>query len=79
MVFAVALDYSPLDKKQQKSVLDYCTKELITPKGLRSLSPKSRKTAAKPTTRPTTTLSTSIWFLSDKRDIGLSFGIFIQK
>ncbi len=42
MVFAVALDYSPLDKKQQKSVLDYCTKELITPKGLRSLSPKSR-------------------------------------
>lgn len=42
MVFAVALDYSPLDKKQQKSVLDYCTKELCTPKGLRSLSPKSR-------------------------------------
>ncbi len=42
MVFAVALDYSPLDKKQQKSVLDYCTKELSTPKGLRSLSPKSR-------------------------------------
>lgn len=42
MVFAVALDYSPLEKKQQKSVLDYCTKELSTPKGLRSLSPKSR-------------------------------------
>ena len=42
MVFAVALDYSPLDKKQQKSVLDFCTKELSTPKGLRSLSPKSR-------------------------------------
>lgn len=42
MIFAVALDYSPLDKKQQKSVLDYCTKELSTPKGLRSLSPKSR-------------------------------------
>ena len=41
MIFAVALDYSPLDKKQQKSVLDYCTKELITPKGMRSLSPKS--------------------------------------
>lgn len=41
MIFAVALDYSPLDKKQQKSVLDYCTKELSTPKGLRSLSPKS--------------------------------------
>lgn len=41
MIFAVAFDYSPLDKKQQKSVLDYCTKELLTPKGLRSLSPKS--------------------------------------
>lgn len=42
MIFAVALDYSPLDKKQQKSVLDYCTRELSTPKGLRSLSPKSK-------------------------------------
>ena len=41
MIFAVALDYSPLDAKQKKSVLDYCTKELSTPKGLRSLSPKS--------------------------------------
>ena len=42
MIFAVALDYSPLDRKQQKSVLDYCTRELSTPKGLRSLSPKSK-------------------------------------
>lgn len=41
MIFSVALDYSPLDVKQRKSVLDTCTKELITPKGLRSLSPKS--------------------------------------
>mgnify|MGYP003290152099 CR=1 FL=1 len=41
MIFAVAFDYTPLDKKQQKSVLDFCTKELLTPKGLRSLSPKS--------------------------------------
>lgn len=41
MIFSVALDYSPLDAKQRKSVLDTCTKELITPKGLRSLSPKS--------------------------------------
>ena len=41
MVFAVAFDYSPLDAKQKKSVLDFCTKELLTPKGLRSLSPKS--------------------------------------
>ena len=41
MVFAVALDYSPLDQKQKRSVLDICTRELLTPKGLRSLSPKS--------------------------------------
>ncbi|NPD93253.1 4-alpha-glucanotransferase [Prevotella sp. PMUR] len=41
MVFAVAFDYSPLDQKQKKGVLDVCTKELLTPKGLRSLSPKS--------------------------------------
>ena len=41
MVFAVALDYSPLDQKQRRGVLDVCTRELLTPKGLRSLSPKS--------------------------------------
>ena len=41
MIFAVALDYSPLSPAQQKSVLDVCTRELLTPKGLRSLSPKS--------------------------------------
>lgn len=41
MIFAVSLEYSPLDKLQQKSVLDYVTRELLTPKGLRSLSPKS--------------------------------------
>lgn len=41
MVFAVALDYSPLEQDQKKSVLDVCTCELLTPKGLRSLSPKS--------------------------------------
>lgn len=41
MIMAVALQYSPLDKKQQKSVLDITTKELLTPKGLRTLSPKS--------------------------------------
>ena len=40
-IFAVALDYSPLEPAQKKSVLDMCTKELLTPKGLRSLSPKS--------------------------------------
>ena len=41
MIFAVAFDYSPLSQAQQKSVLDVCTRELLTPKGLRSLSPKS--------------------------------------
>lgn len=41
MIFAVALDYSPLDAEAKKSVLDICTRELLTPKGLRSLSPKS--------------------------------------
>ena len=41
MIFAVALDYSPLNQEQKKSVLDVCTRELLTPKGLRSLSPKS--------------------------------------
>ena len=41
MIFAVALDYSPLTQQQMKSVLDVCTRELLTPKGLRSLSPNS--------------------------------------
>lgn len=41
MIFAVALEYSPLNRAQKKSVLDMCTSELLTPKGLRSLSPKS--------------------------------------
>ncbi len=41
MIFAVALEHSPLERMQQKSVLDIVTKELLTPKGLRTLSPKS--------------------------------------
>lgn len=41
MIFAVAFDYSPLSQDQKKQVLDICTRELLTPKGLRSLSPKS--------------------------------------
>ncbi|MGM9733045.1 MAG: glycogen debranching enzyme N-terminal domain-containing protein [Prevotella sp.] len=41
MLFTVAFDYSPLNKEQKRSVLDICTRELLTPKGLRSLSPKS--------------------------------------
>lgn len=41
MVIAVGLDYSPLDRRQRKRVLDIATRELLTPKGLRTLSPKS--------------------------------------
>lgn len=40
-ILAVSLPYSPLDKHQQKAVVDICTKELYTPKGLRTISPKS--------------------------------------
>jgi len=41
MVVAIGLDYSPLDRRQRKSVLDVATRELLTPKGLRTLSPNS--------------------------------------
>ncbi len=40
-IFAAAFDYSPLTRDQKKSVIDICTRELLTPRGLRSLSPKS--------------------------------------
>ncbi len=41
MIFAVSLPYSPLERGQKKSVIDYVTKELLTPCGIRSLTPKS--------------------------------------
>ncbi|MDH6533550.1 4-alpha-glucanotransferase [Parabacteroides sp. 52] len=41
MIFAVSLAYSPLTRAQKRAILDIVTKELLTPKGLRSLSPKS--------------------------------------
>ncbi|MDR0798697.1 MAG: amylo-alpha-1,6-glucosidase [Dysgonamonadaceae bacterium] len=41
MLFAVSLDYSPLDRSQKRAILNIVTKELLTPKGIRSLSPKS--------------------------------------
>ena len=41
IAIAIGLEYSPLDRKQRKKALDFCTRELLTPKGLRSLSPKS--------------------------------------
>ncbi len=42
MLWAVALKYSPLENNQKKSIIDISTKELLTPRGLRSLSPKSQ-------------------------------------
>lgn len=41
MVIAIGLDYSPLSRGERRRVLDMATRELLTPKGLRSLSPKS--------------------------------------
>lgn len=41
MLIAISLEYSPLDRRQRKAILDIVTKELLTPKGIRSLSPKS--------------------------------------
>ncbi|MDE6325689.1 MAG: amylo-alpha-1,6-glucosidase [Duncaniella sp.] len=41
MAVAIGLDYTPLDRRQRKGVLDVVTRELLTPKGLRTLSPKS--------------------------------------
>ena len=41
MVIAVSCIYSPLTKLQKRAVLDIATKELLTLRGLRSLSPKS--------------------------------------
>jgi predicted glycogen debranching enzyme len=43
MIFAVSLPYSPLGKRQKKSVLDFVTKELLASCGIRSLTPKSEK------------------------------------
>ena len=40
-IIAASLPYSPLDRRQRKAVVDICTKELYTPKGLRTISPKS--------------------------------------
>ncbi|MDR2470133.1 MAG: amylo-alpha-1,6-glucosidase [Tannerella sp.] len=41
MVIALACRYSPLSRTQKRAALDIITRELLTPKGLRSLSPKS--------------------------------------
>lgn len=41
MLIASSLEYSPLTKPEKKKILDICTRELLTRKGIRSLSPKS--------------------------------------
>ncbi len=43
MLFAVSLPYSPLERSQKKTVIDFVTKELLTPCGIRSLTPKSAR------------------------------------
>ena len=42
-IIATALRYSPLDIDKQKSIVDVVKKELLTARGLRTLSPKSPK------------------------------------
>ncbi len=41
MVIAAAMEYSPLDREMQKSVLSVVKRQLLTPEGLRSLTPES--------------------------------------
>jgi len=43
MVFACSLPYSMLSKDQMKSILDVVKSELLTPRGLRTLSPNHEK------------------------------------
>ncbi len=40
-IFALSLQYTPLSKPQRKAALDMVTKELLTPKGIRSLTPNA--------------------------------------
>jgi predicted glycogen debranching enzyme len=42
MIIAVSLPYSMLDKDQMKNVLDIADKELVTIRGLRTLSPRNK-------------------------------------
>ncbi len=41
MVIAAALTYSPLDREMKKSILSVVKRQLLTPRGLRSLTPES--------------------------------------
>lgn len=40
-IFATAFEYSPLNSEQKKNIVDIVKQELVTPKGLRSLSPQN--------------------------------------
>ena len=42
-IFAVSLPFSPLDSDQQKMVVDIVERDLLTPYGLRSLSPRDSR------------------------------------
>ncbi|WP_066632323.1 glycogen debranching enzyme N-terminal domain-containing protein [Labilibacter marinus] len=42
-VFTTAFEYSPLTREMKKSVIDVAKKELVTPKGLRTLSPQDQQ------------------------------------
>ncbi len=42
MVIAVSLPFSMLDKEQMKKILDVADKHLVTPRGLRTLSPRNK-------------------------------------
>lgn len=41
MLFAASLPYSPLTNEQKKKILDVVKQELLTPRGIRTLSPKN--------------------------------------
>lgn len=43
MIIATALHYSPLERYHKIHILERCTKELLTEKGLRTLSPKDNE------------------------------------
>lgn len=40
MLIAAALEYTPLDREKQKAILSTVKRELLTPRGLRTLSPR---------------------------------------
>ncbi len=42
MVIAVSMPYSMLDKEQMKKILDIADKDLVTVRGLRTLSPRNK-------------------------------------